>query len=266
MAIVVLSFNHPELTARATQSALKLHKNVYLVHNGSEKRFSKSLKSQFPLVQHLDLEKNLGFSGGVNFGLKSAFKKSKWVVLLTNDCTLQNLPEIPNEPAFIAPHIFIQKSTRTDSLGGVFIPRLAHISHCKSIEDFELAKHKYIPGSAFLIHQKVFSDTGPFDEALGTYWEDVDFSQRAIANNHCPRVEPNWHIWHGRGKTCHKDRHYTLYLFQRNRKRISMKYTKFIYKPILFINLWITWIKLMFRLVFSSRIKDLRLLLRAIQD
>ncbi len=265
-AIVVLSYNHPELTARAVNSALKLHENVYLVHNGSEKKFSDSLKSQFTNITHLYLEKNLGYSGGVNFGLRCALQNSAWAILLTNDCVMQNLPKIPLLPALIGPHILIQKSLRTDSLGGIFNPPIGRISHCKSLTDFANAKFKYIPGSAFLIHRKIFQDTGPFDEALGTYWEDVDFSQRVQQNGHPLQVDPEWRIEHGRGKTCHKHRHYTLYLFQRNRKRISKKYTEFIYKPILFINLWMTWIKLSLRLVFNSRFQDLRLLLRAIKD
>ena len=263
---MVLSFNHPDLTARTVNSALKLHENVYLVHNGSEKRLSESLKNQFKNVTHLTLEKNRGYSGGVNFGLTQALQKSDWVILLTNDCTIQNLPEIPDAPAFVAPHILIKKTSRTDSLGGTFTPHLGQILHCKTLSDFLKAKNKYIPGSAFLIHGKVFDQTGPFDEALGTYWEDVDFSQRALLQKQRLAVDTKWLVEHGRGKTCHKDRHYTLYLFQRNRKRVSNKYTDFIYKPILFINLWITWIKLSARLIFSSRTHDLRLLLRAIKD
>ena len=136
LAIVVLSYNHPELTARTVNSALKLHENVYLVHNGSEKRFSESLKDQFKNVQHLTLDKNRGYSGGVNFGLIHTLQKSEWVILLTNDCTIINLPEIPNAPAFVAPHILIQKTTRTDSLGGTFTPHLGQIFHCKTLNDF----------------------------------------------------------------------------------------------------------------------------------
>jgi GT2 family glycosyltransferase len=266
LAIVVLSFNHPELTARAVTSALALHDKVFLVHNGSEKKFVAHLENLFPQISHLKLEKNRGYSGGVNFGLNEAFRACNWVMLLTNDCLLKNLPELPLTPALVAPHILIQKSERTDSLGGAFIPYRGHLFHCKSEEDFRRAKNPYIPGSAFLIHQKLYQTTGPFDERLGTYWEDVDFSQRAARAGFALRIDANWRLTHGRGKTCHKHRHYTLYLYQRNRKRISFKYTSGAYKPILFIILWMMWIKMAIRLLLSSRRADLKILLSAIWD
>ena len=265
-AILVLSFNHPELTARAVHSALKLHDKVFLLHNGSEIKFVEKLKASFPQIEHLHLEKNRGYSGGVNFGLHEVFKTFTWVILLTNDCLMQNLPKIPAAPSFIAPHIRIQKSERTDSLGGAFIPHQGRIFHCKTTADFTFAKHKYIPGSAFLLHHEVFKITGPFDESLGTYWEDVDFSQRAVALNQQLSVDADWWLTHGRGKTCHKDRHYTLYLYQRNRKRISRKYTERSYQPILFLNLWAGWLKMATRLLLRSRRADLGILYRAIAD
>lgn len=263
---MVLSYNHPELTARAVQSALQVHDKVFLIHNGSESKFYQILSEKFKTVTHLSLQQNRGYSGGVNFGLNKAFKNLDWLVLLTNDCQIQNLPKLPDAPAFVAPHIRIQKSLRTDSLGGGFKPHFAKIFHCKNFRDFETSKYKYIPGSAFLIHKDVYYATGDFDESLGTYWEDVDFSQRALKKNQKLLIDPDWLVEHGRGKTCHKDRHYTLYLYQRNRKRISLKYTPTFYKPLLFIVLWTTWTKAAFKLWRNSRAKDVRLLLRAISD
>jgi GT2 family glycosyltransferase len=265
-AIVVLSFNHPELTARAVTSARALHDKVFLVHNGSEKKFVTQLENLFPNITHLKINKNLGYSGGANFGLTQAFQEHDWLILLTNDCLMKNLPYFPRCPAFVGPHILIQKSARTDSLGGAFVPHRGHIFHCKSEADFAQAKYKYIPGSAFLMHRNVFQATGPFDESLGTYWEDVDFSQRALNLKFDLRVDPRWLVTHGRGKTCHKHRHYTLYLYQRNRKRISFKYTSTLYKPILFIILWMMWIKMAIRLSLGSRRNDLKILGRAILD
>ena len=83
----------------------------------------------------------------------------------------------------------------------------------------------YIPGTAFLIDKKTFSLSCGFDTALGTYWEDVDFSIRLQKLGLNVDYLPDLVINHKVGKTCHKDSHYTTFLFHRNRLVISWKHT-----------------------------------------
>ena len=52
-----------------------------------------------------------------------------------------------------------------------------------------------------------------FDESLGTYWEDVDFSCRARRAGFRLQVQENWRVQHKIRKTCGNDPHYTLLAF-----------------------------------------------------
>src|SRR6185437_1526529 len=83
----------------------------------------------------------------------------------------------------------------------------------------------YVPGTAFWLDRKTWQTIGPFDESLHTYWEDVDFSARAHLHGAYVGVHPETAIVHSVGKTCHKLPFYTQYLFQRNRRVVSQRYS-----------------------------------------
>jgi GT2 family glycosyltransferase len=264
--IAILSYNHPLHTARAIESALRLSSRVGLLHNGSEDSHRNHLKERFPQIKHWELKKNRGYSGGANFALRQAFEHSDWVIFLTNDCEILNLPELPRELSMVAPRILKRQTTQVDSLGGSFNIQKAHLSHCRSIQEFESAAHAYIPGSAFLIHKNIFEMAKEFDEQLGTYWEDVDFSLRAKEKGALLSVQSLWQVRHKIGKTCHQDSYYTTYLFQRNRITVSLAHAKAHQVPVLFLHLVRSWLTLSWRLARKGRWSDCRLLFKAILD
>jgi GT2 family glycosyltransferase len=118
-------------------------------------------------------------------------------------------------------------------MGGLFFPNRGILEHCRTPEAFQAMASKppqrirpYIPGTAFWLHRDVYLQVGGFDTTLGTYWEDVDFSQRAWELNFnlgfCERTK----MIHSVGKTCHKKRYYTSYLFLRNKYYVSQKYNR----------------------------------------
>lgn len=273
VAIVVLSYNHPQLTSRAVRSALQFSLPIYLVHNGSEEKNYLLLEREFsdiPNVTHVLQKHNLGYSGGANLGLRTAFLQHDWVVFVTNDCELLNLPEIPHSSKIIAPRIEVRKTHKVDSIGGLFSPVLGQLRHCRQPAEWQDSEHaiRYIPGSAFLVHRDFFKQTGGFDERLGTYWEDVDLSVRAQLKGLELAVAPEWRLTHSRGKTCHKHSLYSLYYFQRNRILVSRRYLRAgkglrvrFYK-----NLTLDLMRIGLKLLLKKRFEDLKLFLKAIYD
>jgi GT2 family glycosyltransferase len=235
-AYMILSFNHPEWTERSVRSGLAQHsgEHIYLIHNGSEDRWIKRLQERLPNIHHLVIEKNRGFTGGTNFGLSHLYKIYDWVFFQTNDCLLLNSLTPPDKPGFFAPLIFKRNTGKVDSLGGHFIPHKNQLKHCKNADEFYQKKwfHKrYIPGTAFWLHKNIFYSVGLFDESLHTYWEDVDYSQRVLSQGLYLDIYPQTQLTHGVGKTCHKVPFYTNYLFQKNKRTISEKYTSGFLKP-----------------------------------
>jgi GT2 family glycosyltransferase len=223
----ILSYNHPHLTEKAVNSAL-VHvrpESLVLLHNGSEANHVQYLKQKFSSIQHLELAQNRGYSGGANQLLSTIFEKSDWVLFLTNDCQLLTAPQIPDEVGFYSPLIWSRHIGRVDSQIGVLDFKKGHLKHAKEEHSkLSSAQIHYVPGSAFIMHKEVFLKVGPFDESLGTYWEDVDFSIRAHKVGIPIKSFSKVQILHKIGKTCHKDNYYTTYLFQRNRRIVARRH------------------------------------------
>jgi GT2 family glycosyltransferase len=239
-AIAILSFNHPDLTGRCVRAALSnTTRAVFLLHNGSADKHEKRLRDEFhpesyPNVTHLRLTANAGFSGGCNYLLRHIFSLSEyeWVLLVTNDCQLQSLTDAPATPGLFAPLIYRRSTDKVDSLGATFEPWTGRLRHRRN--DNEPIKTKaarfnpkifYVPGTAFWIHRETWRSIGGFDESLHTYWEDVDLSVKAQRLGLTVSVHATTTLIHGVGKTCHKQPFYTQYLFRRNRKTISRRYS-----------------------------------------
>lgn len=285
---VILSYNHPNLTKKAISSVIfkssQHHHSspmpLILIHNGSEPKNVELLKSEFPFVDHLVLPVNKGFSGGSNAGFRYAFEKyfsiTPWILFLTNDCEIETwpapLPHYP--PALLAPWIWARKTNRIDSVGGKINLKTGVPSHLKSEEEFQKLitnsfnnEKPYIPGSAFLIHRDLFYHLQGFDEALETYWEDIDLSLRVTQLGFHMGVYSSFQVRHKIGKTCHKHSHYTTYLYQRNRHWVSRKYVQGVGSRIrLELNLWLSWLKLSFRLLVNQRYSDIYKLWKGILE
>ncbi len=218
--IYVLSFNHPDLTERCVISCLGFTKQIVLIHNGSEPKHISHLRLRLPQVEHLEIKNNKGFTGGVNQAVSDFLnrKKEKWMLFITNDCELLEVNELPHTPGLYAPLIFKRKTDQIDSLGGGVDLKNLSLFHIKSrIENIENFENYYVPGTSWLMDRESLQKAPPFLEELGTYWEDVLFSFECSRRKIHLGQHPKIRLRHGIGKTCHKDPHYTSYLYRRNR-------------------------------------------------
>lgn len=294
-AIVVLSFNHPQITAKCLTSALQWNVPIVCVHNGSTPENRDLVQRQFPTVEHLILEKNRGYAGGANFGLDHAAQFYEWLVFLTNDCELVGFPLIESTQADIMVPLIRTRSGAVDSAGGHWDRRTGRLKHCRKFDDWTSPDHgclPYIPGSAFAVRSSTWLALGGFDENLFMYWEDVDWSMRAFGHFTAgPRISigrystpatgrvpkypppvrisaaPEFQIRHGVGKTCRKLSQYTVYYYHRNQRWLTSKYPT----PIGLrwrsrLHMASAWGRIGLRLVKARRWSDVKLLARALLE
>lgn len=242
----ILSFNHPEITQKAIESCLECvsSRNIVLLHNGSEDRWVKRLQEIFPDIQHLILKDNGGFTGGINALLEFCLSHSSWCLFLTNDVQLLKCSRPPH-PGLWTPRIFRRQRNKIDSLGALFFYRRGHLEHCRHESYFlNPPKHSrpYVPGTAFWLDRETFQGAGLFDKSLGTYWEDVDYSQKVMQSGGHLGFAGETELLHRVGKTCHKKPLYTLYLFHRNRYIVTMRYLDSLFlKGLFFVRYWSQW-------------------------
>lgn len=222
--IAVLSYNHPELTAKCVNSVLKFApaQNVFLTHNGSLEKHVAELKKLFPHINHNIIAENKGYTGGANTAIAETLKHFESVLFLTNDTEAIQLPDAAPQ-SFSSIKLLRRNSEEIDSVMGALNPRTGKLKHLKKLSDHSPRDITYIPGTAFWINVDTFNALKGFDERFHTYWEDVDFSLRAHQKNIPVMYDETTVFRHKIGKTCHKDRFYTYELFQRNRGRCMTK-------------------------------------------
>lgn len=200
IGIVVLNYNGWNCTFQCIESLFHSNpfpKKIILIDNGSTDNSAKELIGRFenePRITLLLLDKNLGYSGGMNKGIKLLLgKKEIEIILLLNNDTIVR-------PDFLLPlaeclkegsrcHIATPKILHEDGLTiwsageNVFYPLLLSMRY-KGAQDSprfnSLRKINSVTGCAMAVRREVFGKIGLFDEKYFSYVEDVDFCKRAF--------------------------------------------------------------------------------------
>ncbi len=166
-----------------------------------------------------------------------------WVLFLSEGSEIMTLGGEPTNPGLYAPKVWKTKKLRNvpsdspgwvdtiDSWGALYSPSHKKIVHLreKNVLNYggksESERFMFIvPGSAFWVHRRTINVVGAWDESLHTYYEDVDFSMRAIlAGVKLGRVTDT-EIRHGLSQADQENQFHTQVLYTKNRDEIARRY------------------------------------------
>lgn len=186
------------LTALENQSMKDFE--TLVIDNASSDESVAYIRENFPNVNVMVMEKNLGFSGGVNVGIQSA--KTPYVLLLNNDTEVDThfveemvhaIEESPNIFSVSSKMIQFYDREKLDDAGdlygilgwgfqrGIDAPAT---SYTKKEEIFSAC------AGAAIYRKDVFEKIGYFDELHFAYLEDIDVGYRGkiagYKNMYCP--------------------------------------------------------------------------------
>ena len=161
---------------------------VLVVDNGSTDDSVARIRSAHPEVPIIETGRNLGFSGGCNFGVRSALEEgAEYVWLLNNDTTV-------DPQALIAMVNVAHNDQKIGAVGSV----LYHMDSPKEIQTWgggrvsfwsgrsfsylaPVSNNKlhYLTAASILIRRSALEDIGLLDErTFFMYWEDTDYCFR----------------------------------------------------------------------------------------
>lgn len=199
VSIIILNWKGLEDTSECLKSLQKIDYNNYeviVVDNNSEGEDVKVIKEKFGsfIKTVIVNNKNLGFSGGNNVGIKFALESNTdYILLLNNDTTV--------EPDFLSE--LVKKSNQSKNIG-ILTPMINYYSENDIIwcaggyiskfrgsgfaygynKNFTAFKNDHFcdfaSGCCMLIDRKVFEKVGLLDENYFLYLEDTDYCQRTI--------------------------------------------------------------------------------------
>lgn len=176
---------------------------VILVDNHSQDKTVDFVKTNFPKVKIVCLDKNYGFAKAINAGVKLA--KTKYLVFLNNDTYLdknwlKNLVNCADKhPEVISVNSKLLNFYNKTKIDGVGIT-INEVGQAKSIGWNEIDGKKYdsesyifgATGGAALFKRDAFIKLGLFDEDYFMYSEEVDFAFRAqfagFKSIYCPKA------------------------------------------------------------------------------
>lgn len=256
ISLVIVNWNGSIDTANCLSSVKKMRSpdvklETVMVDNGSTDGSVARLSQAFPWVTLLALDKNLGFTGGNNTGIRYAMlHKAEYIWLLNNDTMVHpdalKLVEafadsnvgIAGSKIYFAPgHEYHNDRYTKNELGKVFWYAGGRIdwdnmyaSH-RGVDEVDAGQYDdaqetpFVTGCSMMIKREVVERIGELDDKFYLYLEDLDYGLRAKAAGYHLVYYPKSVIWHvnagssgGAGNPIHD------YYITRNRLLVGMRY------------------------------------------
>lgn len=225
IAIVVLNYKGLEETLECLESLRRCSRinydiEIIVVENGSDDGSFEAL-SKIKDIHLVANNKNLGFSGGMNSGIKYALKRrTNYIIILNNDTIVDknlvlNLAKSAKSADIVAPKIYFapgfefhKDRYKKQDLGKVIWYAGGSIdwknilgihTGVDKVDKGQFSKSKEIDfatGACMLIKKDVFGKIGYLDDKYFLYLEDMDFCVRAKKAGFKIKFNPDAILWH----------------------------------------------------------------------
>lgn len=209
--VVTVNWNKPEDTCECLESLaaqVGVAIQILVVDNGSTDRSIDIIQGRFPAVRIARSEKNLGFAGGFNLGIRLALEQDARQILIINNDTIadpwmcRHLMDRMNESrvGITAPVIYYASQPEEIwSSGGMFNnfllePKDAH-GRRENLGSKPITR-TFLSGCCMLINRSLLEAVGLFDERFFLYYEDMDFCYRIYKSGWTMEVVPAAKLWH----------------------------------------------------------------------
>jgi GT2 family glycosyltransferase len=223
VSVIIVTRNTCALTCDAIRSVLDsrdgLATEVFVVDNGSTDGSASALPREFPQIQRVRSEKNLGFARACNLAAKSA--RGEFLLLLNSDARPQ--------PDTLVRAVGWMRAHRDCAVAGAQLLN-ADGSHQNSIANFptlatELLnksllrrlfpsrfpgkEHPFagpvevetVVGAFMLIRKKIWDKLGGLDERYFFFLEETDFCLQVRGAGLRVMHLPDVRVWHDQGQT-----------------------------------------------------------------
>ena len=234
LAAIVLNYGTPAYTLAAVAS-LRISQpridDLIIVDNDPDDECRRALAVD-PAVTYLSTEQNLGFSGGMNVGIRTALARGADAVLLVNsdatvppDCLAHLVEALESTAdAGIAGPVLRSRSQpdRIASMGMRYGPRSGRMRHHlagtrhPSFESQGIRRVDGVSGCVMLVTRRVFESIGLLEEDYFYSFEDLAFCLTARRAGFATVVAEMATAYHEGGRTIGADSPRRLYFAARN--------------------------------------------------
>lgn len=211
--VITLNWNRCADTLEFLASCSQLAKpnaRFLVVDNGSTDGSPQEIAKRYPQVEHIINDRNLGFAGGVNVGIRHALAQgADWICLANNDTqlapdALSLLVEAASaaDAALASPAIYYASDPqRIWAAGGLRNQLTLEITGSRRGQPGEVLGETpfevdFVTACGMLIRRDCLETVGLFDERFFMYYEDSDYCLRARRAGHRAIIVPRARMWH----------------------------------------------------------------------
>lgn len=238
VAVILVNYNGGDIIIRCLQALLKqtfTPHRILLVDNASQDDSLSAIEKQFPEVEIIAAERNLGFCAANNLAVKQA-QDCPWVALLNPDAfpqpdwleqLMQAAQKYPECHSFGSTQLRADDESRLDGTGDVY-----HVSGMSWRRDYgcpasDIPRESdeiFSPCAAAALYQReVFLKAGGFDETFFLQLEDVDLGFRLRLMGYRCRHVPTAVVHHMGSAFMGKGSDTSIYYAHRNRVWVYVK-------------------------------------------
>ena len=256
--IVLVNYNGWENTKECLKSLEKVEYSNFetiVIDNNSDEKIE---LSEFKVKQIFN-DKNLGFAGGCNVGIKEAAKRgASYVLLLNNDTVvdksflteLVKTAEANKKIGVLGSVIYEYKSKKIHSAGGKINWLYTKGHHISSISTIST---NYVTGACLLIKKEVVEKIGLMNEDYFLYFEDVDWCLKARQAGYKCLVEPKSVIWHKVSSSTVAESFSYIYYHTRNGLLLAKNNAPFLIKYLAYLQSIYIFIKQVIKFILMPK-------------
>lgn len=235
VSIITINFNQPLLTELFLDSVATLNTypaiEIIVVDNGSREDPTKSWQSSYPEVRFIRSEKNLGFAGGNNLGIRHA--NGEYFFLVNNDTEfttglIENLVSVLDprpKVGLISPKILYFDQPNIIQYAGYSAMNMnTGRNRCIGQMEQDLGQYDdstgptgYVHGAAMMIRKEAINKAGLMSELFFLYYEEMDWSEKIRKAGFEIWIEPKAKIYHKESMSVGKKSLLKEYFMCRNR-------------------------------------------------
>jgi GT2 family glycosyltransferase len=222
--VLMLTYNGKYLLEEALTSYLHndySNFTITVIDNGSNDGTCAFIEEKFPQVEIIRSERNIGYSDGLNLGLKYAFDKgdTDYVLITNNDVRvdkrliseLVTVAETDEKIGFTVGKVYYYDHPNVlQTVGKKKDPIRWNGGHIGNKEEdngqYDEVCERYFTDDVYvLVRKKLYEDTGGFSSLFYLQSEDYDWQARAKTLGYKIMYTPFAKLWHKVSMTIGKD-------------------------------------------------------------
>lgn len=251
LSIITINYNGLKDTCELIDSIpFKENMEVIVVDNASIEDEADFISANYPQVKVIRSEKNLGFAGGNNLGIKEA--NGKYILLINNDTYFKDFNieplikrlESSDKIGIVCPKLRFAWESNPIQFAGY--TQLSNITVRNQAIGFGVEDNgqydtahptPYAHGAAMLIKREALERVGLMPECFFLYYEEIDWSMMFTRAEYEIWYDPSCTVYHKESQTTGQNSPLRTYYITRNRLLLVKRNYKGINKYLSYIYL-----------------------------